>query len=153
MASDARYRTKVYLDTYLDSSNITHDDDSTAATILVAFGFPDYPLIRVFDPDEKDVDVVFSIEEPNSTPLMGHDQTPYGYEEHVPITICCVDKPGVTGTKIKWKAEAELRRVLETYPLGSMRILEKRSDTTQRIGGTTVYMTTWVLTYKRSTTV
>mgnify|MGYP000209185495 CR=1 FL=1 len=153
MASDARYRTKVYLDTYLDSSNITHDDDSTAATILVAFGFPDYPLIRVFDPDEKDVDVVFSIEEPNSTPLMGHDQTPYGYEEHVPITICCVDKPGVTGTKIKWKAEAELRRVLETYPLGSMRILENRSDTTQRIGGTTIYMTTWVLTYKRSTTV
>jgi len=153
MPDDPRYRTKLYLDTYLDSTNITHDDGSTAATILVAFGFPDYPLIRVFDSDEKDVDVVFSIEEPNSTPLMGHDKIPYGYEEHVPITICCVDKPGITATKIKWKAEAELRRVLENYPYGSVRTLEKRSDNTQRIGGTTIYMTTWVLKYRRSTTV
>jgi len=138
---DARYRTKVYLETYLS--------DSALPNYIVAYGNPDYPITRVFK--EKGIDVVFSIGEPNSTPLMGHDQTPYGYEEHIPITIFCIDKSNITGTKLKWQAETELRRVLETYPLGSLRSLERRRDNDTRLGSTILYSTELILNYRRST--
>jgi len=138
---DTRYRTKVYLETYLSSSALPN--------YIVAYGNPDYPITRVFK--EKGIDVIFSISEPNSTPLMGHDQTPYGYEEHVPITIFCIDKSNITGTKLKWQAETELRRILETYPLGSLRSLERRRDNDIRIGSTILYSTEFILNYRRST--
>ena len=52
----------------------------------------------------------------------------YGYEEDVPIEIYCIDKSGITGTKLMWKAERELRHVAETYPEGSRRNLIRRRD-------------------------
>ncbi len=139
---DARYRTKVYLETYLDSNALP--------TFIVAYGKPDYPLIKVFK--TKGVDLVFSIGEPESVPLLNPDFTPYGYEEHVPIATFCIDKDNIEGTKLKWQAETELRRVLETYPLGSVRTLVRRRDNDTRLGSITLYSTEYILNYRRDTT-
>lgn len=156
MVDDARYRTRDYLEgwtnasTALNSANLTKDDDSTQVSWITCFGDPPYPMTRVFM--DCDIDLVFNVGEPNSTPLMDCDQAAYGYEEHVPITVFCVDKPGITGTKLKWKAEAELRRICENYPTGSLRGLERRRDNDQRVGSMILYSTEYVLNYRRDTT-
>lgn len=153
MAEDARYRTRVYLThatTGLNNANLTKDDGSTQVNFIVAYGYPDYPLLKVFK--TKGVDLIFSIGEPNASPILGHNQTPYGYEEHVPIETYCIDKPGITGTKLKWKAEKELRRITETYPTGSQRVLSDRRDNDKRLGSTILYSTQFILNYRRGTT-
>jgi hypothetical protein len=109
-----------------------------------------YLDIRVFN--DKNVDVIFTVGEPNSNALKSHDKTICGYIEHIPITVSAIDKTGITGTKLKWKGEAELRRIDETYPLGSIRLLEKRRDQDKILGSTIMYSTEWILTYRRDTT-
>ncbi len=141
---DARYRTVDYLTdstTGLNSANLPN--------YIIAYGYPDYPMVKVFK--TKGVDLVFSIGEPNSSPLMDCDQSPYGYEEHVPITIFCIDKDNITGTKLKWQAETELRRICEDYPTGSLRSFERRRDNDQRLGSTILYSTEYMLSYTRGT--
>lgn len=150
MVQDARQRTKTYLDTYLSDSNLTKDDGTSKASYIVAFGMPDYSIIRIFK--DKQIDLIFTVGEPNSTPLRNYDLSPYGYEEHVPIQIFCINKSGITGTKLKWKAEAELRRITEAYPTGSERSLERRGDRDERLGSTILYSTEFMLTYRRDTT-
>lgn len=156
MVEDARDRTRDYLlgetnpSTALDPDNLTKDDGTTLAKYIVVYGNPDYPITRVFK--DKRVDLIFSIGEPTSKPLFDFDQTPYGYEEHVPITTFCIDKTGITGTKLKWKAEAELRRITENYPTGSQRGLERRGDRDERLGSTILYSTEFTLNYRRDTT-
>lgn len=156
MVDDARYRTKVYLDTYLTATNMKKDDAATNARFIVAFGSPEYPLTRVFSSDDKNVDIVFSCDEPISEPLFDTDQEPFGYEEHAPITIMTVDKSGVTGTKVKWKAEAEVRRICEVYsgayPAGSQRSIEKRDAPDLLIGKVVIYVTKLIMNYRRETT-
>ena len=149
-AEDARYRTKVYLDTYITDANLTEDDDTTEVTWISAFGKPKYSIVRVFT--DKEVDLIFSIEEPVSTPLMQYDMTTWGYREQVPILTYCIDKPTITGDLLKWKANRELRRVFETYPFGSVRHLTDQTDNDQIIGGTKVYSTKWTFNYRRDTT-
>jgi hypothetical protein len=138
---DARYRTKEYLETYLDGSVLSN--------YIVAYSAPDYPMTQVFK--TKSIDLIFAIGKPDSKPLIGYDQTPYGYEEHVPIKIFAVDKSDVTGTKAVWQAETELRRITETYPSGSLRTLERMGDNDKNLGSTILYCTEYVLNYKRDT--
>lgn len=156
MVQDARQRTKVYLDTYLTAANITKDDGSSLASFAVIFANKYYPLLEEFYASSSPVDVLFCIGEPNSTALTDTDQAPYGYEEHVPIEIVCVDKLGVTGTKMKWTAEAELRRVCETNPLanplGSQRFLQRIGPNDQDMGSTVLYGVRFVLNYVRDLT-
>ena len=149
MVSDARSNTKVYLDTYLDSAELT-DDEGAPVIWKVAYANPDYPLVNVFW--GKLVDLLFSVGEPDSRPLMNFDMIPYGYEEHVPISIECVDKPFVTGEKLKWKGEAELRRIVETYPAGSLRSLSGRRSDDRELGSARLYSTRVTLNYRRGIT-
>ena len=151
MAQDARYRTKAWLDTYLVPANVTKDDDVSHATFQVMFAFPDYPLTREFKSPSV-VCVIYAVGEPTSTPTRNYNQSAYGYDEQVPIFICSMDKTGVTGTLVKWKAEAELRRITETYYEGSLRGLDRRADRDQRFGSETLYMTEYTLRYWRDTT-
>jgi len=140
--NDARKNTKTYLETYVDNLN--------PARYMITYDMPNYPITRVFI--DRSIDIVFSIGDPNSTPLMGHDRAPYGYEENVPITIFCIDKYDIVGAKLKWAAEAELRRVCETYPSGSQRGLERRRNNDQVLGSTMLYSTEYVLNYRRDLT-
>lgn len=153
MVADARKQTKTFLDTYLTNANLLKDDDVTQVVFVVIYAFPDYPLLREFRAiSGVAVDLIYAIGDPNSTPLLGHDQIPHGYMEHVPIYTFCIDKTGITGTKLKWKAEAELRRICETQSTGSQRAVERRGDNDKRLGSTILYSSEFVLKYRRLTT-
>lgn len=133
----------MYLDTYVLNSNLTKDNDTSQATFHVAFSYPDYPLERVFD--DKAVDLIYSVGTPTTTAL----PVGVGYDEAVPIKIFCIDKTDITGTKLRWKAEKELRRVVEANPTGSLRSLDRIEDNEQRLGSTTLYSVKYILRYKR----
>lgn len=143
MSEDTRSRTKLYLDTYLANSNLTADDDWTEINFIVAYANPDYPIIRVYQ--EKAVDLVYTVGKPTSELKMG-----VRYTEHVPITIFTINRIGITGTKLAWKAEEELRRVCETYAHGSFRVSERIEDNETRLGSTVLYSTTFMLNYRRT---
>lgn len=136
--NDARYNTKVYWNTYIEGANLNNHNH------LVCYSGADYPITRVFK--DKNIHIVFTVDSPSSTPLIGHDRAPYGYEEHVPTHVLTLN------TELNHLAEAELRRVAETYPSGSQRSLERRSSTVHNFGGTNVYDTEFVLKYRRDTT-
>jgi len=135
VVEDARYRMKVFLETYLDSA--------TLPNFIVAYENADYPMVRVFT--DKVVDLIFCVGTPDSTAL----PIGVGYEEKVPITIWCVDKSNISGTKLRWKAETELRHITETYPTGSLRTFERLSDNEKNLGSTVLYSVNYVMRYKR----
>ena len=149
-SEDARYRTKVYLEQYIDNANLTEDDDSTTVKFIVAFAFPDYPWLRVFQ--DKSVSLVFAIGKPDSDAIIDSDRYIIGYNEHVPIFTFAINKANITGTKLNWKAEAEFRRVVEEYPLGSNRTIQKIQDAEQNLGSTVVYGSEYILSYERDKT-
>ena len=132
---DARHRTKVWLDEHLNAANLPY--------YIVAYGMPDYPMELVFD--EKGIDVVFSVDTPETVPL----PVGVGYSETVPIIISAVDKSNMPGTKLRWQAESQLRSVVETNPIGTLRTLTRISDNEQDLGGVKVYSVKYELCYKR----
>jgi len=141
---DPRQRSKVWLDAYLIAANLTKDDNSTLASYITCWADPPYPIIKVFE--TKGVDLVFSIATPDSEGL----PVGVGYIEHVPITVFTIDKTGITGNKLRWKGEAELRRLAETYPTGSLRRpWERMAPNEKNLGSTTLYSVTYVLPYER----
>lgn len=150
LVQDARQKIKDFLG-YLRNAQLTKDDDSTEVKFIACFGKPDYPITKVFK--AKGVDLIFSVGTPNSTPMMDPvTQTPYGYEEQVPIECVCIDKSGITGTKLRWKAEAELRYVTEEYLAGSLQNVESMSDNDQNLGSTILYSAKYILNYRRDKT-
>jgi len=151
MVYDARNRAKAFLDDKLTAANMKEDDDLTNASYIVAFSDPPYPLKLVFFGD-KDIDIVFSVDTPTTTPKLDWDGTIIGYRETVPISIYTVDKTGITGTELRWKAEAELRRIVETYPMGSYRSLDRVAKNDKWMGGWILHSVTYNLTYERDTT-
>lgn len=142
IVEDARYRNKVYLETWLN--------DTALPNYIVAYGEPDYPLIRVFK--EKGIDLVYSLGEHTSDTVIDSDHYPIGYKEHVPVTTLCVGKTNFEGTKLMHQAETELRRVAETQPLGSLRALGTRRPQTKSLGSTTLYSAEYMMEYQRDTT-
>jgi hypothetical protein len=150
-AQDPRYRTKVYLDTYLTAANMLKDDDATQLSTITQFTDPHVPYERIFY-DPKNVDVVFAIDTPESVPKNDWDGTIYGYRETVPISILTVTKQGITGAVARWRCERELRRVVETYPSGSYRSLRRMRDYDQEMGGWILHGVVYELTYERDTT-
>ena len=150
MVEDARVRTKDWIDTYYTPANAT-DDDGNALGMQCMFANPDYPLSLEFKHPSV-IDVIITVDKPRSTPLPGHDQAVTHYREHVPIQIMSVNKTGVTAVKAVWQAEAEIRRIGETYPSGSLRVLESVRDFTRDLGSTRVEGSEYTLNYVRDTT-
>jgi hypothetical protein len=125
MVYDARYNTKVFLTDGtkgIQDANILKDDGMTQATWIVAYGYPNYPVERVFF-GTKNVDLLVALIKPRSLPLFGASFSPWGYEEHLPVHVRAPTKQGITGTKLMWQGEAEVRRILQNNPLGSRRYL------------------------------
>ena len=151
MAEDARYRTRFYLSSYILDANLTKDDDATEVDWISQYTYPPYPLKRIFF-EPKNVDLIFNIDTPVTTPRLDFDGSIIGYNEKVPILIQCVTKQGITGNKLRWKADAELRRVVETYPLGSYRSISRAEPFDTRMGNWIIYGIKDVLTHERDTT-
>jgi len=151
MVYDARNRTKVFLTTYLTAGNMKEDNGATNAAFIVHFSDPPYPLKLVFFGD-KNIDIIFAVDTPVSTAKLDWDGYIIGYRETVPIYIFTVDKTGITGTELRWKAEAELRRIVETYPMGSYRSLDRVAKNDKWMGSWILHSVTYNLTYERDTT-
>jgi len=150
MVDTAQNRTKVWLDTYWLPANITKDDGSTLATTISAFDWPDYPITRLFL--DKNVDGAVSIGQASSKAIVDVDHYPYGYEEVVPILLCAIDKPGITGVKLLAQMDEELRIIGEAYPLGSIRRLTGSKPKTERLGSYFLFSVEYSLTYRRDVT-
>jgi len=140
---------KTYVNAYLDDTAVTRIDGSNAS-IMIAFGYPPYPLYRVFK--DAEIDGVFIIDQPTSTPLLSGDQVAYGYRELVPVTPSTIDKQNVYGPKLRWQMSAELRRIGETYPTGSLRLHSVERPSQRRLGSHTLYQQTHIWEYVRDTT-
>lgn len=141
---DPRYRTRVYLNTYMTQL-------ADVAWISVYGNPPNYPLERVFNDEAQDA--IFTVGTPDSKPTVDWEGTVIGYVETVPIDIFTVDKITVAGTALRWKCEAELRRVVETYPVGvAYRSLSRMSDNERDMGGWKLYSVRYILTYQRDVT-
>mgnify|MGYP001259396115 CR=1 FL=1 len=152
---DPQYRQKVYLDTYLAhpyryDAYLTKDNGTTPASYHVMFSEPDYPLTRIFS--DKAIDVVFAIQPPQSTPIMGYTLSAYGYKEKVPIDIYVIDKVGITAKNLLWKAQQTLRAIQETYPIASVRQFEVQKPNSVNLGSTTLYSVSSTLEYTRGVT-
>jgi hypothetical protein len=155
---DPRHRIKDYLDPlsghvppgHLDATHLLENDGVTQATSIVCWADPPYPIKTVFV--TKGVDLVYSIGKGTSAPLIGGDKYAYGYKEKVPITVQAIDKTGISGLNLMWQGERELRRVVETYPLGSLRNLETATPKTQSLGSTILYSVECVMDYQRNLT-
>jgi len=155
MVYDARNRTKVFLTTYLTAGNMKEDNGATDAAFIVHFSDPPYPLKLVFFGD-KNIDIIFAVDTPVSTAKLDWDGYIIGYRETVPIHIFTVDKTGITGTELRWKAEVELRRIVETYPIDPAasfyRSLNRINKNDVWMGGWILHSVTYNLTYERDTT-
>lgn len=142
---DARQRTKVYWDTYLNYINLN------SRRFLVCYANPDYPLHRVFHC--KGMDIIYTIGDPDSAPIVSGDQVTRRYNERVPTRILTVDKINATGIELQHLAAVEARNVVENHPEGSQRNLNRMGETTiHDYGSTRVYDTPYLLDYTRGLT-
>ena len=152
--SDARSRTKVWITTYILDTNILKDDAVTEADWACLFANPPYPTYQEFRATTDPVEGLFIVSQPVMKPLMdATTQSPYGYEETVPIRIVTVDSIACSGDTLNWRMETELRRIAETYAVpdttGSQRGIERRSSKVESFGGFPVYVTEVELKYRR----
>lgn len=149
MVSDARARTKVWLDTYITDASLTKDDDSTEVTWVAMYADPPYSLVQELKAYSGAVDLIFAISDPETEPIIGNDGLPHHYRENVPITTACIDKTGITGAKLQWKANQELREVANDHPEGSRRTINLIGKDTEKLGSTVLYKNRFVLSYSR----
>jgi hypothetical protein len=146
-ANDPRERTMTWLETYDTPANITKDDDITAATIHYQFEYPPYPLKKIFF-DPKNVDGLVTIGTPTTEPMYDWKKEGYCYKHQIPIELSAVNKSGITGDKLRWKMEADLQNIAETYPLGSVRTLRRLSPKVTNMGTWKLHTVQYLLDYK-----
>ena len=129
------------------------DDEVTQLEFITQYGDPTYPFKRVmYDP--KNNDLVFGVFTAESEAMVDFDGSVYGYVERVPVKIYSVTKQGITGPEARWKAEAELRRIVENNPLSAdnYRSIQRMSDNEVDMGGWMLFSVNYILTYERDLT-
>ena len=147
--SDARYKIKHWLDTYLRHTQLTRDDDETPAATAVMFTDPPYPLHLEFRGTSQ-ANGLFTVEEPEAHALVDAvSQGAYGYTESVPVHVMSVDSYACTGTVLASKMISELRYVAEEYPTGSVVSLSRQSSRKTSLGSTTLYDYVFTYNYRR----
>jgi len=151
MVQNARQRTKVYLDSYWTPANTLKDDSVSQLGTEIMYAWPPYGLdLELKAPSV--VDVVLALEQSTSHPILDFDGAAIGYNESIPIKIRSMDKTGVTATLAIEQAENEVRRILEVYPSGSIRMLERTRPATRMLGQEWLWGADYVMTYERDTT-
>jgi hypothetical protein len=147
LKTDVRYRQRLFLSDHLSSADITKDDASQA-TYITAFSNADYPITKVFV--TKGVDLIFSVDSGESEGLVGHDKSAYAYHESVPIDLFAINKTGITATNLIEKGYQELRRILESYPTGSVRRMGRMTETTRSLGSPLLFSQKCMVEYTRA---
>jgi hypothetical protein len=149
LTTDPRSRTKIYLDTYLNTGNI-------AGTHLTCFDGADYPIKYLFNAVlGVDVDLVFSIGEETSTTEDTIYDVPYKDIVSIPITLSAVNKTGHTATNLIEQAEKEIQLVLDEHALDlgttSKRSLSSAKPSRVDLGnGTYLWQKVVTIKYERS---
>lgn len=147
LKTDPRWRHKDYLDDYLTANNLKKDNGTNNASYITCFDGADYPLPQVFL--TKAVDLAFSVGKENAVPKQNAFHYPYAFEETVPITVAAVNKAGITATNLIEQAEQEIRRIVSTYPMGSIREIASSAPQEIDLGETKLYMQTVTIRYTR----
>jgi len=132
----------------IDAMALTKDNDSDAATELFMYSDGEEHFEDLFDT----YDVLFLIGPWREVPSRHEANIPHHESYMIPITVVTIDKTGVTGTIMQWKADVGLRALIEAnaQPGSGVRI-EIDPDarpTNQRIGGVTIYKTVYTIRYK-----
>ena len=151
MVDDSRYKTKVYLDTYLTANNMKEDDTVTNATVQVMYSNPNAPMSLHFF-GTKNLDAIFTIGHPTTEVYQGFNLKPYKYREEIPINVYAVNKTGITATKLLWQCELELRGIAYSYPGGTgvIRVLNRTMPADDYKGGFFLYSVETLLAYSRA---
>jgi len=162
IVSDVRYRWKYYFQSYITAANIKKDNAVTNASTHFMIEREGYPIAELLLYGGKNLDAVATIHLSQSTPLLGYNSSSmkidkiYAYDETVEITLCAVDKSGVTAENVLEQFEEEIRHVVTDYSVGgadffvgSLRSI--KSGTTQHfnLGESTLCTRKVTLNYKR----
>lgn len=153
MVDDPRYRIKVFLDTYLTAANMLKPDGVTPLAFHVMYDAPDISYIWLFNGLSNDM--LFTIGTPvTAADAIDWDATGIGYTHKVPITIATASSETVNGDKAIWQGNAELRRVIETYPIGtgSFRLINQIVGDPEPMGAWTLHKIKYTLLYQVDTT-
>jgi hypothetical protein len=148
LKTDSRYRHKTYLDTYLDSGALLFDDGASGASYLVSFDGADYPITKLLL--DSGVDLLFSVAKSTMTPEEDAFFYIYKYRESVPITVYAINKSGLTATNLLDQAEEEIRRIVTTYPIGSIRKISRGETHKVEQDGLRLYSATITIEYTRT---
>jgi len=152
---DTRYRTKAFIEHVTKgvvASAITKNDGTTLAAYATIWeNPPNYHLKHEYRAATSPVQGLYVIGEPTEEPLVDETQHTYAYKASVPIHVCTMDSTGCGGEQLKHKMEAELQRIMETYPISSMRMPSGRSAKPIMLGSDRLYKGTWILSYERDT--
>jgi hypothetical protein len=149
---DPRYRSLLFLNTYLLQANLYRVDAITPLVEWVMW--EDHCLSTHKLYYDNNLDCVYSIGSATSRPIHNWMHNTIGYTEMVPVTVNAIDPVGSNseGTRTLWTCEQELRRIVETYfggELGVLRRFESITPETTDMGGWKLYKTKNNLEYQR----
>ena len=149
---DARQKVKEYLDLRITPANLTKDDGVTLASTVNMFELKMYHMRYEFRAAASPVQGIYAIGEADSEPKFSGSPSPYGYIENVPIHTLTIDSEGCGGELLQRKMLNELRRVVETYEIGSHTNLLRGGDYSRSLGSMWLYDKKWILKYERGLT-
>ena len=141
---DPRYKVK----DILDAMTFTKDDDATPAVLLFMYSDSEEFLEDLFD----DYDVVFTLGPPVMIERRFIGDVPVHEQYEVPVTVASIDKTGVTGAFMQWKADVQIRAKIEAsvHPGSGVVITvvgAPRSDN-RRLGGVTLWQSIYTIRYE-----
>jgi hypothetical protein len=150
--SDAQSQLATRLTAGLNTDNITKDNCSERAAYQVMFANPNYEIVQEFYSLTDPLDGIYVVGESKTEQLIDASRLVYGYDEHVPVFVYTVDKEGISGTLLRRKMEAELRRVCEEAFSKDRHYghLERHGDQRRVSNGLTVYSTEFIWSFSRT---
>jgi len=140
---DPRYKVK----DIIDAIALTKDNDSTEATELFMYSDGEEDFEELFDT----FDVLFLIGPSRYVGSRREQQNPHYEDYFISVTVVTINKTGVTGTTMQWKAEVGLRLYVENAGLftgGSIQINPEARPANIRAGGVTIYKRIYTIRYR-----
>ena len=142
--NDPRYKVK----DIIDAMALTKDDDTTPAVELFMYSDGKEHFEDLFDT----YDVLFLIGPWREVPSRHEANIPHHESYMIPITVVTIDKTGVTGTTMQWKADVGLRALIEAsaQPGSGVRIQidPNAKPMNVNISGAMIYKTIYTIRYK-----
>lgn len=140
---DPRYKIK----DIIDAMALTKDDDAAAAAELFMYTDGGENFEELFDT----YDVLFLIGSWREIPFRREANVPHQEHYMVPVTVVSIDKTGVTGSTMQWKADVGLRALIEAnaQPGSGVRIQidPDARPANVKIGGVSIYKTVYTIRY------